>query len=385
MAVDVLVIGAGVIGASCAYHATRAGLDVTVLDSRTVAGGTSSSGEGNLLVSDKLPGPELGLMLHSLGCWQEIGDELGHDTIELERKGGLVVAETAEELSALHALAADQRPHGVESEPVPAGALRDREPHLAPDLAGGVAYHQDCQLQPMLAAAGLLRHARARGATVRTGVEVVGAVRGRDGRVTEVLTSDGRIPMGAVVNATGPWSGELSRRLGAPLPVEPRRGFVLVTEPLPPVIRHKVYAADYVASVESDAATLQTSPVIEGTRAGTVLIGSSRERVGFDRTFSVPVLRRLAAAATRLFPMLADVHSLRAYRGFRPYSPDHLPIIGADPRAPGLYHATGHEGGGIGLAAGTGRLIGQLLTGADPDLDLAPFRPDRFAAAVDPA
>ena len=85
----------------------------------------------------------------------------------------------------------------------------------------------------------------------------------------------------------------------------PRRGFVLVTEPLPRVVRHKVYSADYVANVASSDAALETSVVVEGTHAGTVLIGASRERVGFDETLSVEVVRRLAAQAVRLFPFLA--------------------------------------------------------------------------------
>ena len=72
------------------------------------------------------------------------------------------------------------------------------------------------------------------------------------------------------------------------------------------MVRHKVYAADYVADVASDSAALQTSPVVEGTAAGPILIGASRERVGFDRTFSLPVVRALAAGATRLFPFLSE-------------------------------------------------------------------------------
>ncbi len=154
-----------------------------------------------------------------------------------------------------------------------------------------------------------------------------------------------------------------------------------MTEPLPRIVRHKVYAADYVADVASGSAALQTSAVVEGTPGGPVLIGASRERVGFDRTLSVEVLHRLAAQAAALFPVLAGVNVMRAYRGFRPYLPDHLPAIGADPRVPGLYHACGHEGAGIGLAPGTGALIAQQLTGKDPERDLAPFRPDRFPAA----
>lgn len=158
----------------------------------------------------------------------------------------------------------------------------------------------------------------------------------------------------------------------------PRRGFVLVTEPLPRLVRHKVYAADYVADVASDSAALQTSPVVEGTAAGPVLIGASRERVGFDRAFSLPVVRSLAAGAARLFPFLESVRVMRSYLGFRPYMPDHLLTIGPDTRVPGLFHACGHEGAGIGLATGTGHLIAAALGGAGPDPALAPFRPDRF-------
>lgn len=109
-----------------------------------------------------------------------------------------------------------------------------------------------------------------------------------------------------------------------------------------------------------------------------MLIGASRERVGFDRSFSLPVVRALAAGATRLFPFLEHVRAMRTYLGFRPYMPDHLPAIGPDPRVPGLFHACGHEGAGIGLAPGTGHLIAQTLADKVPEPSLAPFRPDRF-------
>jgi glycine/D-amino acid oxidase-like deaminating enzyme len=180
------------------------------------------------------------------------------------------------------------------------------------------------------------------------------------------------------VNAAGTWAGQVAALAGVDLPVAPRRGFVLVTEPLPRVVRHKVYYADYVADVASDSAALQSSPVVEGTRAGTVLIGATRERVGFDRRWSPAAVQALADGARTLFPFLADVAVLRGYRGFRPYCPDHLPVIGPDPRAPGLWHACGHEGAGIGLAAATGRLIGQSLCRQPTDLPLHPFRPERF-------
>ncbi|MFD8754127.1 NAD(P)/FAD-dependent oxidoreductase [Kitasatospora sp. NPDC059577] len=377
---DVVVVGAGVVGAACAYYAARAGLTVAVVDRGPVAGGTTGAGEGNLLVSDKEPGPELDLALLSTRLWRELAEDLGA-AVEYEAKGGVVVASTAAGQEALRAFAAAQRAVGVAAEEVPGERLRELEPHLAPGLAGGFHYPQDAQVQPALAAAHLLRAARRRGAELITGETVTAVDRGSDGAVRGVRTDRRRLAAPAVVNAAGTWGGELAALAGVHLPVMPRRGFVLVTEPLPRVVRHKVYAADYVANVASGSAGLETSAVVEGTPGGPVLIGASRERVGYDRTLSQEVLRRLAGQAADLFPVLADVTVLRAYRGFRPYLPDHLPAIGADPRVPGLYHACGHEGAGIGLAPATGLLISEQLTGKQPEQDLAPFRADRFPAA----
>ncbi|MGK5641868.1 NAD(P)/FAD-dependent oxidoreductase [Streptomyces sp. URMC 126] len=377
---DVIVVGAGVVGAACAHYAARAGLSVTVIDRGPVASGTTGAGEGNLLVSDKEPGPELELALLSTTLWRRLADELP-SAVEYEAKGGLVVASDPARAAALRAFAARQTAAGVAAVEVPADGLRDLEPHLASGLAGGVLYPQDAQVQPALAAAHLLRAAGAR-VRVRTGERVTAVLPGPRGEIRGVRTPAGDVHSRYVVNAAGTWGGEVARLAGAHLPVLPRRGFVLVTEPLPRVVRHKVYAADYVADVASGSAALQTSAVVEGTPAGPVLVGASRERVGFDRTLSTEALRRLAAGAAALFPVLVGVRVLRTYAGFRPYLPDHLPAIGPDPRVRGLWHACGHEGAGIGLAPATGALITALLTGDRPPVDPRPFAPERFAAAA---
>ncbi|WP_432246973.1 NAD(P)/FAD-dependent oxidoreductase [Streptomyces sanyensis] len=376
----VVVVGAGIVGAACAFHAAAAGLDVTVLDRGPVGAGTTSRGEGNILLSDKKPGPELELARLSRELWDEAGAELGPHTVELQAKGGLVVASTPGALAELQVLAARQAAAGVRADRV--GCVRDLEPHLAPGLPGGVHYPQDAQVQPVLAAAGLLGAARRRGARVRTG-EAVLPVAGRGGRIGGVRTADGAVlPADAVVNAAGTWGGEVGRRLGAPVEILPRRGFVLVTQPLPPMIRHKVYSAGYVADVDSDGAGLGTSCVVEGTRAGTILIGASRERVGFDTAMDPAVVAALAAGACRLFPFLRTTQVIRTYRGFRPYCPDHLPVVGPDPRVPGVVHACGHEGAGVGLAPATGALVtahllGRPWRGADPAAHTG-LLPDRF-------
>ncbi|GAA3167422.1 MULTISPECIES: NAD(P)/FAD-dependent oxidoreductase [Streptomyces] len=376
---DAVIVGAGVVGAACAYYASRSGLSVAVVDRGPFATGTTGAGEGNLLVSDKVPGPELELALLSASLWRQLAEELPPD-IEYERKGGLVVAASDQSLAALSATAAGQRAAGAEAHHVPPDRLPDAEPHLAPGLAGGCHYPQDAQVQPAVATAELLRAAGRAGARLCPGQEVIGVLKDRAGAVLGVRTAREDLRAPVVVNAAGTWGGELAELAGVDLPVLPRKGFVLVTEPLPRLIRHKVYAAEYVSDVSSGSAALQTSPVIEGTPAGPVLIGASRERVGFDRTLSVPVVARLAAQAVALFPVLKDVQVLRAYHGFRPYLADHLPALGPDPRVPGLFHACGHEGAGIGLAPATGLLIADAIQDRPPVLALEPFRPDRFDA-----
>jgi D-hydroxyproline dehydrogenase subunit beta len=373
---DVVVVGAGAVGAACAYFLARAGLSVHVVERGEIAGGTSSACEGNLLVSDKEAGPELDLALYSRSVWRDDLAEHGPKW-EFEAKGGLVVVASEPGAQTLRALTTRQRAAGIEVLDVAGADLRGYEPQISPVLTAGAFYPQDAQVQPMLLVAHLLRLARDRGATVSTRTAVTGVLRDGD-RICGVLTREGIVAAGAVVNAAGPWAGDVAALAGVELPVLPRRGFVLVTEPLPEIVRHKVYAGEYVANVLSSHAGLQTSPVVESTPSGTVLIGSSRERVGFDRRVSLPVLASLARQAVALFPALRSARVMRSYLGFRPYCPDHLPVLGEDRRAPGLWHASGHEGAGIGLSVGTAKLLTQALVGATPDLDLAPFAPERF-------
>jgi glycine/D-amino acid oxidase-like deaminating enzyme len=378
---DLVVIGAGAVGAACAYFAAQAGLQVHVVERGQIAGGTTSACEGNLLVSDKEAGVELDLALYSQRVWREDLAEFGHQW-EFKSKGGLVVSATDFGARALEALTGRQRAAGIEVTNVSANGLSDYEPHISRELRAGAFYPQDAQVQPMLLTAHLLRLARDRNAQIRLNTEVTGFIH-RGDQVIGVETTRGPVHAPAVINAAGTWAGNVARLAGVELPILPRRGFLMVTEPLPPTVYHKVYAGEYVANVLSSDEGLQTSPVVEGTDSGTILIGSSRERVGFDQRVSLPVLATMAAKAVALFPMLSQAKVLRSYLGFRPYCPDHLPVIGPDPRAPGLWQASGHEGAGIGLSTGTAKLLTQALTGQLVDLDLTPFAPERFERSRD--
>jgi glycine/D-amino acid oxidase-like deaminating enzyme len=297
------------------------------------------------------------------------------DSFELEAKGGVVVARTNDE--ALMNLSREQRAHGVVAQAVDSSQLHQLEPFLHPEISTGVFYPQDSQCQPMLAAAHVIRSVQARGGRLISHA-TVRKIHSRQGKVIGVETDTGFFSAPIVINAAGTWAGEIAEMAGSNLPIAPRRGFILVTEPAPQYIFHKVYDSDYVANVASSDADLQTSTVVEGTRSGTILIGASRERVGFDTTMNYQILRKLAQQATSLFPVLKNVQLLRAYRGFRPYAPDHLPVIGEDALINGLWHSAGHEGAGIGLAPGSAQLITDAILGRESFMDASAFSPHRF-------
>ncbi|MDA0165521.1 FAD-dependent oxidoreductase [Solirubrobacter ginsenosidimutans] len=374
---DVVVVGAGVVGASCAYYLAAAGVSVRLYDRSYVASGSSGSCEGNVLAWDKELERELPLALRSGDLWQGLSAEL--DDFEYDRKGSIVVAETEAELLACAERNRVLAGLGVEGEVLDADALRREEPYAAHDLPGGVLYPADAQLEPRLATAALVRGAVRLGAELVTDVTVKAILRGADGRATGVETSSGRVGADMVVIAAGVWTPKLLETAGLTVPVTPRKGQIVVLERSPVVFRRKLSEAGYVAAVEADDAALQIAMVVESTPSGTALLGSSRQHVGFDREVELGVAGAIARRAARFFPVLNDARALRVYAGLRPLTPDHVPIIGPFAEAPNICVATGHEGAGIGLAPATGELVALWHTGAPSPVPIEWFSPDRFA------
>ncbi len=366
------------VGVACAFELSKAGLKVLVIDKGAIAGGTTGAGEGNILVSDKDIGPELELALRSREKWFEISEEIGGG-FELEAKGGIVVANTSTGADQLHSLTARQKKAGLFVDELDAAALRAAEPFISPEFESGFLYSQDAQCQPMLATALMLRKFRSMGGEVLSHTKVVG-IESDNGGVKAVVTTGETFPCRAVVNAGGTWAKEIAVLAGSDLPISPRKGFILVTQAAPNLIRHKVYDADYVTNVVSADEGLQTSAVVEGTKSGTILIGASRERIGFDHSLNIAILRKLAAQAIEIFPVLSKIQLLRVYHGFRPYAPDHLPVIGEDAKVKGLWHCAGHEGAGIGLAPASAEIIAAQILANSAFMNAAPFSPNRFSS-----
>jgi D-hydroxyproline dehydrogenase subunit beta len=192
-------------------------------------------------------------------------------------------------------------------------------------------------------------------------------------------TPSGRLPADAVVIAAGAWSAPLARSTGLELPLEPRKGQLVRLAHQPGFLRRKVIDGSYMQAVADPGSGLQVSTVIETTLDGHVLVGSSRERRGFDLSVDPAVSEAMLAAAARLVPGIRALGVEGAWAGLRPWLPGGLPAIGATAAAEGLWIATGHEGAGVAHGPITGRLVAQGICGEPSELDLAPFDPDRFS------
>lgn len=376
---DVVVIGGGIIGAACGYYLAREGLSVHLLERSFLASGTSGACEGNLLSWDKELTKELPFGQRSFQLWRELVDELEID-FEYQPKGSVMVAENEQSLAAVEQKVRELAAAGVPGQMLDPQQLHQEEPALADDLVGGALFPEDGQVEPRCATSALAEGGRRHGLVVRQNCPVKRIALSPDGRVEAVETVSGRIPTAAVVIASGVWSREVAATVGVDVPVHPRKGQIVVVEKAPYLFRRKLSEAGYTAAVESSAAALQVAMVVESTRSGTLLLGSSRELVGYDRSVSLKVAAAITARALRFFPSLSGLRAIRNYAGLRPFSPDHLPIIGPLSGVEGLYVATGHEGAGIGLAPATGRLISQWVTKRPLDFPAEWFHPDRFTA-----
>jgi glycine/D-amino acid oxidase-like deaminating enzyme len=370
----VAVVGAGIVGAATAWELHARGVDVALLDRGEVSGATTALGEGNVLCSDKQAGPELDLTLAGLDVYDELEERFG-DEVRIRRKGALVVHRAQETWAREAARVERLRSAGAHGYLVDVADVRAMEPQLTGDVAGASFFPADLQCAPRAIAralaGGLPR--------VHTGVEVNG-VAVEHGRVTALQTSDGTLACDAAVIAAGPWSRALAEVAGLALPLEPRKGQLvrLAATGNERLIRHKVVEAGYLGSVASIDAGLQVTTVLETTWEGDVLVGSSRERRGFDLSVDDAVSAAMLREAFALMPGLRGLAVDAAWAGLRPWLPDHLPAIGPSRAVAGLWLATGHEGAGVALGPVTGRLVAQLYAGEPPIVDPAPFSPDRF-------
>ena len=362
---DAIVVGGGIVGAACARELAEAGMRVAVLEASYVGGGTTAAGMGHLVAMDDSE-EQLALTSLSLRLWEELAGELSPDC-EWDPCGTLWVAEDDVQMEAVRAKREVYSRAGICTEVLNGAALAEAEPSLRPGLVGALRVSSDRVLYPPAAARFLMRRVVELGGEVREGARVV-ELRGPE----VVLESGERAGAGLVVNAAGASAGELTPGL----PILPRKGHLAITERYPGFCRHQLVELGYLTSAhvmtgESVAFNLQPR------RTGQLLIGSSRELVGWDGSINRAVLRAMLRRATEFLPRLGDLSVIRVWTGFRPATPDKLPCIGPWEPSPGLWIAAGHEGLGITTALGTGRILADLVLGRTPPVDPRAYAPGR--------
>lgn len=361
---DAIVVGAGIVGAACARALAREGMRVTVLDAAYAAGGTTAAGMGHIVAMDDSP-EQLALTALSVELWRELRPALA-DAVEFDPCGTIWVAEDAAQMDAVREKELVYREHGIRCEVLAPARLAELEPNLRSGLAGGLFVPGDAVLYPPRAALWLLDDARAHGAAIREGcaVDEITSHAVRCGH--EMLEAD------VIVNA----AGTLSARLTPELPILPRKGHLAITDRAPGFCRHQLVELGYLTSAHvmtNESVAFNVQP----RTTGQVLIGSSRELVGWDASTNRDVLRQMLDRAVRFMPSLSGLSIIRTWTGFRPATPDKLPLIGPWGPTAGLWIAAGHEGLGITTSLGTARLLADLVVGRQTPFDATPFSPMR--------
>ena len=366
---DTIVIGAGIVGAACAAALARRGRRVLVLEAGFAGGGTTAAGMGHLVAMDDSP-EQLGLTAHSLRLWDKLAPEFPRSA-EYERCGTLWVAEDSEQMALARAKQQTLADAGVASEVLDARQLADAEPCLRPGLPGGLRVPNDSVLYPPAAALQLLEQARGNGVVVHEHCPVEAI------EPHTVRTPKGELKADLIVNAAGPQAPELT----PDLPVIPRKGHLIITDRHAGFCRHQLVELGYLKS----AHVMTTESVafnLQPRATGQVMIGSSRELVGWTAGINQYLVRRMLERAIEFAPALRRMSALRIWTGYRPATPDNLPLVGPwDPDA-GIWVATGHEGLGITTALATGEILADLVAGERPHIDPSPFLPRRAMAEL---
>lgn len=409
---DVLVLGGGVIGMACALELLRAGRSVTVLEGGAVGSGSSHGNCGTITPSHlPLPAPgTLGRALRSmmrrdaplylrprldpqLLAWLlrfarrcnprdfretarvrcgllaasrvALAELIAREQISCEfaATGTLYVWRDAAGLDAAQSDAVLLRELGIDVEILDGAAVRRREPAVRAGMAGGHFHPGDASLRPDRFVAGLAQAVRALGGIVHERTTVQG-FEAREGRIESVMSTRGRLPARDVVLALGAWSAPMGRRLGLRLPIQPGKGYSITYERprLAPVI-------PLVLEERSVCVTAWGS----GFR-----LGSTMEFSGYDSTLNAGRLAALRSGAAEYLEEPEGPAMQAQWYGWRPMTYDDLPIIGRTARHTNLTLATGHGMLGMSLAAITGRLVADLVTGRPAGTDLAPLSPRRF-------
>jgi glycine/D-amino acid oxidase-like deaminating enzyme len=362
---DVVIVGAGIVGAACALACSREKLRVRVIEAGPIGGGATAAGMGHLVVMDDSEA-QFALTKYSVDLWHEIAKELPADC-EYVKSGTVWVAADDEEFSHVAAKREFYNSRGVRAEILDAAALAEAEPHLRGGLAGGLLVPDDAVVYPPCAAGYLLERAQENGAELILGKRVSKIAGGS-------LTLDGgeKLSAAAIVNAAGSWATKLTPEVQ----IRPRKGHLVITDRYAGFARHQLVELGYLKSAHS-IATDSVAFNIQPRPTGQMLIGSSRQFDTEDGAIDPAILARMLERTNEYMPEASGLSAIRTWTGFRAATPDKLPLIGPWLPTEGVFLAAGHEGLGITTSLATAELLVDHLLGRESKIPQAPYLPSR--------
>lgn len=369
---DVVVVGAGIVGAACADECARQGMRVGIVDRDVIGGGATAAGMGHIVVMDDSEA-QFALTHYSQQLWQQLRPELTPD-VEYEQYGTIWVAADEEEMAEVRRKHTYYGNLGVPTEVLDPRALEFLEPNLRKGMAGGLLVPEDGVLYPPCAARLLVERARVAGAKLHLGCTVSVMQKGR-----VRLTDGNEFSAARIVNATGAWAPALTPGLA----IKKRKGHLAITDRYPGFLRHQLVELGYLKSAHSSSAD-SVAFNVQPRQTGQVLIGSSRQygaddKEEEDKEVDTVILARMLQRAQEYMPQLAQMSTIRVWTGFRAATSDKLPLIGPSPGDPTLFLATGHEGLGITTSLATARLVVDQIADRKPAIPIEPYLPSRFS------
>lgn len=382
---EVVIIGAGVIGASIAYYLAKQGVKPLLIDQGDVCSGSSGACDKAISMQSKNPGLHLAMAMESAAMFPRLDEELDYD-IEYSPCGGMIAIENEKQMTIMESFVARQQALGLPVSLLSIEEARRRQPAFSPSLLASTYSPADAEVSPLKLTFGFARAAKRLGAIIHTGAKVT-AIETTGGRVSGVETSKGSFRADIVINAAGAYAPSIGSLAGLTIPIRPRRGQIVVTEAMPAYLTGEIWSARYIVAKHTpemirqedpQAADLGVGLALGQTREGTLLIGGTRELVGYDLSTTPEALTAILRHAANIVPGLRDIHVIRVFSGLRPYTPDGLPILGPVTGIDGFLMAAGHEGDGIALAPVTGKMMAEYIVDGTQSAAIQQLRLGRF-------
>lgn len=366
----IIVVGAGIVGASTAEALALKGFKVTVIDQGPAGGGATAAGMGHVVVMDDSE-PQIALTAYSQHLWDQRASTLPAKGERLAC-GTLWIAADDEEMAEVYRKHTFYSARQVQADILSPTQLYKAEPMLRPGLAGGLLVPADSVIYPPPIAAAMLETVRQHGGKVLLSTSVTGMTG------HEVILADGtRFGCDYAVNATGAAAASLTTDCN----IRPRKGHLVITDRYPGFVKHQLVELGYLKSAHSSTGS-SVAFNVQPRPTGQVLIGSSRQFGDDTLDIDYGILSRMLNRAIEYMPAVASLSALRVWTGHRAATPDKLPLIGPHPHDANLLLATGHEGLGITTSLGTAQLVADFLSGTTPAIPIEPYLPARLLKGV---